>query len=278
MLHVLRMQVVYSTSCGMPSIFNDNPGITSMKCKQAFRARTYSLFFLDFLCLLFRLVHFRVLPVFICCVNPMVGVAEGELDDAGRSSSRLAGDALAAASASLRSCCICLTAELPAEDGVTCEAAAGDAEHFVCTPCFRRHVDMSIQVDVYLRRAANGRIGCPGRPCKAPPYGHSIIKAAVPADLYSRYLSSMSELSEVVLTGGGQEAKGASGRWAVTADLSSEQRELHARVQELRLHVIDDILTIKCPRCAQAFVDFDGCFALTCSRCGGAICAWCGTY
>jgi len=41
-------------------------------------------------------------------------------------------------------------------------------------------------------------------------------------------------------------------------------------VQELADHV----LTLKCP-CGAAFVDFDGCFALTCSRCHQPFCAWC---
>ena len=33
----------------------------------------------------------------------------------------------------------------------------------------------------------------------------------------------------------------------------------------------------RCPRrdCQQAFVDFEGCFALTCSRCTNAFCAYC---
>jgi hypothetical protein len=41
--------------------------------------------------------------------------------------------------------------------------------------------------------------------------------------------------------------------------------------------VTERILTAKCPRCAQAFVDFEGCFALTCSRlaCAAKFCAWC---
>ena len=30
---------------------------------------------------------------------------------------------------------------------------------------------------------------------------------------------------------------------------------------------VEGILTLCCPRCKQAFLDFDGCFALSCSRC-----------
>ena len=44
-----------------------------------------------------------------------------------------------------------------------------------------------------------------------------------------------------------------------------------------RKHIVDKILTLSCPRCGQAFFDFDGCCALTCSRqgCKCAFCAFC---
>ena len=40
-------------------------------------------------------------------------------------------------------------------------------------------------------------------------------------------------------------------------------------------HVIEKVLTLSCPRCEQAFVDFDGCFALRCARCQAGFCAYC---
>ncbi len=42
-------------------------------------------------------------------------------------------------------------------------------------------------------------------------------------------------------------------------------------------HVTEAILTPRCPRCLQAFVDFEGCYALTCARnaCAAKFCAWC---
>ena len=47
-------------------------------------------------------------------------------------------------------------------------------------------------------------------------------------------------------------------------------------VKLLKLPETQDILTLKCQACGQAFVDFDGCFALRCSRCLAGLCAWCG--
>jgi len=48
---------------------------------------------------------------------------------------------------------------------------------------------------------------------------------------------------------------------------------------KMRLKIVDGVLTLRCPRCKTAFMDFEGCFALqwgngTC-RCG--FCAWCLT-
>jgi hypothetical protein len=32
---------------------------------------------------------------------------------------------------------------------------------------------------------------------------------------------------------------------------------------------------MKCPRCAKAFFDFDGCFAVSCGICPCRFCGWC---
>ena len=40
-------------------------------------------------------------------------------------------------------------------------------------------------------------------------------------------------------------------------------------------HIIQNILTLKCGNCNQAFVDFVGCFALNCNSCKQNFCGWC---
>ena len=97
----------------------------------------------------------------------------------------------------------------------------------------------------------------------------------LPVDVFKRYL----------------EARLESIRAQVEAQLEVEmKRQLEAELQRLialdersrkvlvaRAHIIDKILTLVCPRagCGQAFVDFDGCFALKCSRCPCGFCGWC---
>jgi hypothetical protein len=43
---------------------------------------------------------------------------------------------------------------------------------------------------------------------------------------------------------------------------------------KLKLRVIEEALTLKCPRCKAAFCNFSGCYALTC-HCGAGFCGWC---
>ena len=45
--------------------------------------------------------------------------------------------------------------------------------------------------------------------------------------------------------------------------------------QEHRNRIVDEILTLACPRCRQAFIDYNDCLALICGRCGAGFCGAC---
>eukprot|EP01052_Picozoa_sp_SAG31_P039920 SAG31_NODE_5649_length_2404_cov_1.374837_2_plen_229_part_00 len=66
----------------------------------------------------------------------------------------------------------------------------------------------------------------------------------------------------------------AQGRLLVAAQMR-QLEQLGVEVFRHCSHIREDILTLKCPRCAAAFIDFDGCMALTCAACGAGFCAWC---
>jgi len=53
--------------------------------------------------------------------------------------------------------------------------------------------------------------------------------------------------------------------------MSEEER----KINDARNKITEDILTLKCPRCKKAFVDFEGCFALKCNSCPCNFCAGC---
>lgn len=62
--------------------------------------------------------------------------------------------------------------------------------------------------------------------------------------------------------------------------IRTDRHEFRFPVEELelakhRLKVIDDIFTLKCPRCKMAFLDYDNCSAITCGACKCGFCSYC---
>ena len=53
--------------------------------------------------------------------------------------------------------------------------------------------------------------------------------------------------------------------------MDEEGRKVRVEVTRIR----EDVLTLKCPRDGQAFLDFEGCLSLKCSRCPCHFCGWC---
>jgi hypothetical protein len=62
--------------------------------------------------------------------------------------------------------------------------------------------------------------------------------------------------------------------YARIEQIKDENEKIAAK---LRLKIVNEVLTLRCPRCKTAFVDFDGCFALGCGKnnCHCGFCAWC---
>lgn len=52
--------------------------------------------------------------------------------------------------------------------------------------------------------------------------------------------------------------------------MSIVEQQAHFLYQD----IVNNILNLSCPRCKAVFLDFDGCFALTC-KCGAGFCAYC---
>lgn len=174
-----------------------------------------------------------------------------------------------------RSCCICLEGGFQLGCGLECRAAPANVAHFVCASCLGQHVETALGADLYVRQAAKGLVRCPVRPCHAPAYSHGDLARHLKAPLFDRYVAALASL--------GEAAMAAETEVRIQARLDAKVSRMQAssrqeRAQEIRHKVVDEILTVKCPMCRQAFVDFEGCFALTCSRCGCGLCAWCGRY
>lgn len=151
-------------------------------------------------------------------------------------------------------CCVCFD-ELAEEQGILCGA---DEPHFLCDTCLQSLTHSCSEAAVYTQRRREGRIKCPALGCSSQPYSHQVLAAHLSQESFDVYLQAIFKVVEAEALAG------------TATDTTTEWVEL------LRRHVVEDILTLKCQACGQAFVDFDGCFALRCSRCLAGLCAWCG--
>lgn len=128
-----------------------------------------------------------------------------------------------------------------------------------------------------LSRERDGRVFCPFYPttCKGSPYPDACLARAVSAHTFEQYNRVRIRLLEEQKM---QELEGEmNSRIQTELNVLRELDEQRRKIRVACHHINEEILTCKCPRetCRQAFIDFEGCFALKCSRCSCGFCAWC---
>jgi len=189
----------------------------------------------------------------------------------------------------VQECTICLSAVLQAQ-GVRCDASAPSPSHFTCNKCFDRHVLTESRREVRLLQRDNGHVRCPGASAhlmaescggggggdgggKSSFFSDDIICQHTSTATFGAYMEARKQLVEQQLAQEMEHHHKTALRQEIERlrVLSAHQLEVEGLVQAVR----EDVLTLKCPRCGQAFVDFEGCFALKCSRCAAAFCGWC---
>jgi hypothetical protein len=160
----------------------------------------------------------------------------------------------------MRDCESCLD-KFRLEDGLACTA-----EHFYCKSCAESGVSSNyLGVEPNARLGDDGSVGCLHN-CGARLSAKDLVK-----HLSQETYEKVQELAQV------------------KRDVAIEKKlrlEFDARLKvELDRKVDDVILTrhrneifsllsVNCPRCKRVFIDFEGCFALTCG-CGCGFCAYC---
>ena len=166
-------------------------------------------------------------------------------------------------------CCICFD-QCYRDDGFFCTNG-----HFVCwSTCFPGYLESASQPDAVQCVDREGNLRCPE--CKETYDLYRVAHSGGPPNTFDLLL----QLKMAVQT-----------RREVANELSEQEKRLRdefRRIQEmtdlderkatlLRWSIVEDILTLKCPAplCKKAFLDFEGCFALTCSACHIGFCAWC---
>eukprot|EP00892_Ulva_mutabilis_P006559 jgi/Ulvmu1/4275/UM197_0002.1 len=169
--------------------------------------------------------------------------------------------------------CISCFDEVSYLEGVACPAK----DHFMCNDCFAGWVlSESAPADGHVPKAA-GEIWCMYKAdvrsaanCKSDrPFHPREVALHSSPKAYEAYLGARDRVREA--------AQADQHLREMKAFEERLRKELNDQVTPVRKLIIEKVLTPHCPRCQAAFLDFDGCLALTCRRpeCGCAFCAVC---
>ena len=139
------------------------------------------------------------------------------------------------------------------EDGVIC---GGPDRHFLCNDCLSMHVTISVDAD-HLKefKSRNSRIFCASAPqCNAAYSIHS-LRMHINDDAYRVFDETKTRIKEGQIHEEAQKQ----------AEDLFQRRKQENEMDRHKRHVVEKILNLVCPRCARAWVDFNGCCALKCS-------------
>ena len=94
-------------------------------------------------------------------------------------------------------------------------------------------------------------------------------------NVVEKFLATRVEIVEI-RTFNEQQAKYEAKIGAMRDELARLTNDRQQVVVKHRLHILENILNLRCPRqsCKAVFDDFDGCFAVTCHACLCGFCAW----
>ena len=126
-------------------------------------------------------------------------------------------------------------------------------QHFACNECFDEYVQAAATDDLQQLQMREGRVCCPG--CAAL-FGDADIAGHVSSATFEKYVSARLRLVEQRLA-----AQSEAELKARIADELARLEHMDHEQRKIRLacrHIEEDVLTLKCPRCAQAYVDFTG--------------------
>jgi serine/threonine protein kinase len=179
---------------------------------------------------------------------------------------------------SLRKCIVCFD-EMSVTQGLEC---CGTLQHFHCSECLSGHVMNESSKDLADLKDRQGRVFCIWRKkdirgnyqCDfADPFSEAQLASHCSDGVFAAYLQGVAKVTEARLA---QDMEaGFEERMKAERARIEAMTEAELKIDKTRRHIIEEILTLKCPRCEAAFVDFNGCFALTCHRCACGFCAHC---
>jgi hypothetical protein len=157
---------------------------------------------------------------------------------------------------------------VPATAGIACTTAAavdaiGSTSHFTCDDCMNRYVASVVSATAapYQQLAKDkGCINCPILPCTSTAFHPQAIAAHVTQAVHDSYLDALRIGNESLLVPK-LEADYERRLQALKDTLQSTATAVSSiddTVRLAELHVIENIVTLKCPKCTQGFYDFEG--------------------
>ena len=150
--------------------------------------------------------------------------------------------------------------------------------HFLCNDCFGGCVASAAADDLDKQEERNGHVFCPMNTgptpgsCVSEAWSDRVVAMKVDEDTFEQYQTAKKKLTEAAVAREMEKEK----LKAIEVALK-KMEELGSDVFKAQTTIVEDILTMKCPRCKNAFTDWDGCNALYCTYagCGCMFCAFC---
>jgi len=176
----------------------------------------------------------------------------------------------------VRVCAVCQDPISNAVGYLACDPPVARAVvHALCPECAEGHLIARLDSDNF-----DGRLCCPCAPdaaggCTAPAYEVASVARVVSATAFARFNRAVVAQHEMAVARQLEadfEDRVAARVAAVT--IGDDAPRVDRAITDDVVHIVDTILTLRCPACQLAFVDFDACALLQC-RCGVKFCGFC---
>ena len=181
-------------------------------------------------------------------------------------------------------CIVCFDDDFPPDGGLLCMHRGGrDDAHFICDGCLCKKLLSMKEADALAVLAKNqGRCYCEegglaaSHSCASKYYSDADLALHTRSnpDAFEAYLGARKTLLKEQIEA--ESAEEMETRLAAELARFEALSERDRKVYVARKRIIDEIITLRCPRCKKAFVDFANCFAIECSsKPKHFFCGWC---
>jgi len=150
--------------------------------------------------------------------------------------------------------------------------------HFICWDCLGDHVMHATGPDSVGKAISenSGNLLCPFYGCNDEITMLNIAKEKVPERIFALIEKQKADFNtkKAVEKELKQQEQRIRKEYEALMNIRDEEERVAAR---MRLDIVNEVLTLRCPRCKLAFLDYTGCAALTCasSTCKAGFCAMC---